>query len=149
MPSCKFNKFRPHRAVNMYVCWYYVNFYVCTIILYSLWSLHVRKFDYITHSNIRIICIMRQLSLEPVNQCQCVYPLNGMFIEINEGETKYSGTSVYVLNPFQILGLIPNRTYTERIFPIRNKGKINNPLPWKKILLLLAYYIVHRWGCIK
>jgi hypothetical protein len=27
--------------------------------------------------------------------------------------SKYSGTSVYVLNMFQILGLIPNRTYTE------------------------------------
>jgi hypothetical protein len=36
----------------------------------------------------------------------------------------YSGTSVYALNPFQILGLIPNRTYTKRILPIRNKGKI-------------------------
>jgi hypothetical protein len=35
-----------------------------------------------------------------------------------------SGTSVYVLNPFQILGLIPNRTYTKRIFPIRNKRKM-------------------------
>jgi hypothetical protein len=32
---------------------------------------------------------------------------------------KYSGTSVYILNLFQILGLKPNRTYTERIFPIR------------------------------
>jgi hypothetical protein len=44
----------------------------------------------------------------------------------------YSGTSVYVLNPFQILGLIPNRTYTKRIFPIRNKGKMINPFPWEK-----------------
>jgi hypothetical protein len=42
---------------------------------------------------------------------------------------KYSGTSVYVFNPFQILGLIPNRTYTKRIFPIRNKGKMINPFP--------------------
>jgi hypothetical protein len=42
---------------------------------------------------------------------------------------KYSGTSVYVLNPIQILGLIPNRTYTKRIFPIRNKGKMINPFP--------------------
>jgi hypothetical protein len=62
---------------------------------------------------------------------------------------KYSGTSIYVLNPFQILGLIPNRTYTKRIFSIKNKGKMINPFPWKKILLLLAYYIVHWWGCIK
>jgi hypothetical protein len=56
---------------------------------------------------------------------------------------EYSGTSVYVLNPFQILGLIPNRTYTKRIFPIRNKGKMINPFPSEKILLLLAHYIVH------
>jgi hypothetical protein len=41
----------------------------------------------------------------------------------------YSGNSVYVLNPFQILGLIPNRMYTERIFPIRNKGKMVNLFP--------------------
>jgi hypothetical protein len=67
----------------------------------------------------------------------------------NHYHIKYSGTSVYVLNPFQTLGLIPNRTYTKRIFPIRNKGKMINPFPWKKIILLLAYYIVHWWGCIK
>jgi hypothetical protein len=30
------------------------------------------------------------------------------------------------------LDLTPNRTYTKRIFPIRNKGKIINPFPWKK-----------------
>jgi hypothetical protein len=42
---------------------------------------------------------------------------------------KYSGTSVYALNSFRILGLIPNRTYTEQIFPIRNKRKIINPFP--------------------
>jgi hypothetical protein len=42
---------------------------------------------------------------------------------------KYSGTSVYVLNPFQILGFIPNKTYTKQIFPIRNKGKMFNPFP--------------------
>jgi hypothetical protein len=41
----------------------------------------------------------------------------------------YSGTSVYVLNPFHILGSIPNRTYTKRNFPIRNKGKMINPFP--------------------
>jgi hypothetical protein len=41
----------------------------------------------------------------------------------------YSGTSVYVLNPFQILGLIPERSYTKRIFPVRNKGKMINPFP--------------------
>jgi hypothetical protein len=64
-------------------------------------------------------------------------------------KTLYSGTSVYVLNPFQILGITPNRMYTERIFTIRNKGKMINPFPWKKILLLLAYYIVHWWGSIK
>jgi hypothetical protein len=45
-------------------------------------------------------------------------------------------------------GRIPNRTYTERIFPIRYKGKEIIPFPWKTILLLLAYYIVHWWGCI-
>jgi hypothetical protein len=44
----------------------------------------------------------------------------------------YSGTSVYVLNPFQILGLIPNRSYSKRIFSIRNKGKMINPFSWKK-----------------
>jgi hypothetical protein len=58
----------------------------------------------------------------------------------------YSGTSVYVLNPFQILQLIQNRTYTKRIFPIRNKGKMIRLIrshEKKKILLLLAYYIVH------
>jgi hypothetical protein len=65
------------------------------------------------------------------------------------GEMRYSDTSVYVLNPFQILGLIPNRTYNKQIFPIRNKGKMINPFPWGKILLLLEYYIVHWWGCIK
>jgi hypothetical protein len=53
-----------------------------------------------------------------------------------KNEAKYSGTSVHVLNPFQILGLIPNRTYTERIFPIRSKGKMINSFPWKKILFL-------------
>jgi hypothetical protein len=29
----------------------------------------------------------------------------------DEQNCRYSGTSVYVLNPFQILGLVPNRTY--------------------------------------
>jgi hypothetical protein len=60
---------------------------------------------------------------------------------------KYSGTSVYVLNPFQILGLIPDRTYTKRIFPIRNKGKMINPFPWKKFYCY--WHIIHWWGCIK
>jgi hypothetical protein len=50
-------------------------------------------------------------------------------------EIKYSGTSVYVLNVFQIFGLIPNRTYTKRIFPIRNKGKMINPRVHRKIIL--------------
>jgi hypothetical protein len=54
----------------------------------------------------------------------------------------YSGTSVYVLNPFHILGLIPNRTYTERIFPIRNKGKMINPFPWKKSY---CYWLIILW----
>jgi hypothetical protein len=43
--------------------------------------------------------------------------------------SEYSGTSVYIVKAFQILGLIPNRTYTKRIVPIRNKGKMINPFP--------------------
>jgi hypothetical protein len=34
-----------------------------------------------------------------------------------------------------------NRTYPKRIFPIRNKRKMFNPFPWKKILLLLAFIV--------
>jgi hypothetical protein len=41
---------------------------------------------------------------------------------------KYSGTSVYVLNPFQILGLSQD-VYQNKFFPIRNEGKIINPFP--------------------
>jgi hypothetical protein len=54
---------------------------------------------------------------------------------------KYSGTSVYVLNPLQILGLIPNRTYTKGIFPIRNKGKMINPFPRKNPIVIGILYI--------
>jgi hypothetical protein len=44
----------------------------------------------------------------------------------------------YVLNPFQILGLIPNRTYTKRIFPIYINKNVNVRL--FKILNLLKFF---------
>jgi hypothetical protein len=60
----------------------------------------------------------------------------------NNKNYKYSGTSVYVLNPFQILGLIPSRTCTKQIFPIRNKGKTINPFPRnKKPIVIGILYI--------
>jgi hypothetical protein len=58
---------------------------------------------------------------------QLFYPLESR--QQNFVLANYSGTSAYVHNPFQILGLITNRTYTKQIFPIRNKGKMINPFP--------------------
>ena len=53
-----------------------------------------------------------------------------------EGEpcSKYiwNGTSVYVVNPFLVFRLIPNRTYTKPTILIRSNVKMISPFSWKK-----------------
>jgi hypothetical protein len=80
----------------------------------------------LTLNKVICVCKLRVVSFKWVTACFAKILLIRYFTAI------YSDTSVYVLNPFQILGLIPKRTYAKRIFTIRNKGKMINPFPRKK-----------------